>query len=56
VHIFLTFLSALPETTGLLIVGSALMLAGMVLRRVFLAYETSPGHGQDAQVGDQSLK
>jgi len=55
VHIFLTFLSALPETTGLLIVGSALMLAGMVLRRVFLAYET-PGHAQDAQVGDQSLK
>jgi len=53
----LTFLSALPETTGLLIVGTVLMLAGMVLRRVFVAYEGGThGHGQEAHPSERSLK
>lgn len=36
VPMILTFLSAIPETTGLLIVGSALMLGSLILRRVFV--------------------
>lgn len=34
-HMLLTFLSGVPETTGLFLVGSAFILSGIVLRRLF---------------------
>lgn len=39
----LTFLSTIPETTGLLIVGSALMLGSLILRRVFVEGGSASG-------------
>jgi hypothetical protein len=55
-QMILTFLSALPETTGLLIVGTVLMLAGMLLRRIFLGYENgTPGHGQAADTKEHPV-
>jgi hypothetical protein len=49
VHIILTFVSALPETTGLFLVGFVLILSGVVLRRVLVMFERGmPGSVKSA--------
>jgi hypothetical protein len=51
----LTFLSAIPESTGLLIVGSALMLGSVVLRRIFVVFEGgSPAGTQPSELKDRT--
>jgi hypothetical protein len=53
----LTFLSALPETTGLLIVGLVLILAGVLLRRAFVVFDNGiPASGHNSESNEQSLK
>jgi hypothetical protein len=39
VRILVTFISTVPETGGLFLLGSFLVLAGLVLRRVFAKVE-----------------
>jgi len=52
VNIILASLSNLPETIGLLLIGLVLILSGIVLRRVFLTFETAvpaPGHSMESK-------
>lgn len=53
VSMILTFLSAIPETTGLLIVGSVLMLGSLILRRIFVESASAPG-AQTPQLEEHS--
>jgi hypothetical protein len=53
----LTSLSNLPETMGLFLIGVVLILSGIVLRRVFVTFETAvPAAGQNAESKEHPLK
>jgi len=53
----LTSLSNLPETMGLLLTGLVLIVAGIVLRRVLLTFETAAtAPGQNTESKDQPAK
>jgi hypothetical protein len=57
VHIILTSLSNLPETTGLFLIGLVLIVSGIVLRRVFLTLDGAvPAPGQNAESKEHPLK
>jgi hypothetical protein len=53
----LTSLSNLPETMGLFLIGVVLILSGIVLRRVFVTFETAvPGTGRSTESKERPLK
>jgi hypothetical protein len=53
----LTSLSNLPETMGLFLIGLVLILSGIVLRRVFLTFETAvPASSRNAESKERPLK
>jgi hypothetical protein len=53
----LTSLSNLPETMGLFLIGVVLILSGIVLRRVFVTFETAvPAAGRNTESKERPLK
>jgi len=53
----LTSLSKLPETIGLFLIGLVLILSGVVLRRIFLTFETAiPASGRNPGTEELPLK
>jgi len=56
-NVILATLAALPDATGLFILGVVMFLAGVLLRRVFLVLEVPiPAGGDQIQPKEQLLK
>lgn len=55
-HILLSFVSSLPETMGLFVVGLVLILSGVVLRKVFVVFDRALPSGQEPQPKEHTLK